>query len=131
MPVDKLAFLPHFFLHGTFRANVLSADLGLSQIFPIIDEDTDAELKVIHSTFCDPYLLLIRDDYSIQILETDKNGELDEVERTDALLSSRWLSGCVYKSEVTGGKALLFLLTAEGGLVVRFHARYKRSLTAG
>ncbi|KAG9684080.1 protein CFT1, partial [Aureobasidium melanogenum] len=94
------------------------ADLGLSQIFPIIDEETDAELTVVHSSFCDPYLLLLREDSSLQILQVDKSGDLDELERGDAALASKWLSGSVYKSEKTGDKALVFLLNAEGGLAV-------------
>ncbi|KAG2161842.1 hypothetical protein VTO58DRAFT_109667 [Aureobasidium pullulans] len=94
------------------------ADLGLSQIYPIIDEETDAELTVIHSSFCDPYLLLLREDSSMQILQVDKSGDLDELERGDAALASKWLSGSVYKSEMTGDKALAFMLNAEGGLAV-------------
>jgi cleavage and polyadenylation specificity factor subunit 1 len=96
----------------------LFIDLGLSQIFPIIDEETDAELTVVHSSFCDPYLLLLREDSSLQILQVDKSGDLDELERGDAALSSKWLSGSIYKSEKTGDKALAFLLTADGGLAV-------------
>ncbi|KAK6001203.1 hypothetical protein QM012_003286 [Aureobasidium pullulans] len=94
------------------------ADLGLSQIFPIIDEETDAELTVVHSSFCDPYLLLLREDSSLQILQVDKSGDLDELERGDAALASKWLSGSVYRSEKTGDKALAFLLSAEGGLSI-------------
>lgn len=98
--------------------NKFIADLGLSQIFPIIDETTDAELAVIHSSFCDPYLLLLREDSSLQILQVDKSGDLDELERGDAALASKWMSGNIYKSDVTGGKALAFLLNADGGLAV-------------
>ncbi|KAI5255757.1 protein CFT1 [Aureobasidium subglaciale] len=94
------------------------ADLGLSQIFPIIDEETDAELTVIHASFCDPFLLLLREDSSLQILQVDKSGDLDELERGDAALASKWLSGSVYKSEKTGNKALAFLLNADGGLSI-------------
>jgi cleavage and polyadenylation specificity factor subunit 1 len=93
-------------------------DLGLSQIFPVIDEETDAELTVVHSSFCDPYLLLLREDSSLQILQVDKSGDLDELERGDAALASKWLSGSIYKSEKTGDKALAFLLNADGGLSV-------------
>lgn len=93
-------------------------DLGLSQIFPILDEVTDAELAVVHSNFCDPYLLILREDSSLQILEMDSSGDLDEVERGDAALATKWLSGCIYKSEFTGNKALAFMLSADGGLAV-------------
>lgn len=93
-------------------------DLGLSQIFPILDEATDAELAVVHSYFCDPYLLILREDSSLQVLETDSSGDLDELERGDAALATKWLSGCIYKSEITANKALAFMLNADGGLAV-------------
>lgn len=54
----------------------------------------------------------------MQILQVDKSGDLDELERGDAALASKWLSGSVYKSEITGDKALAFMLNAEGGLAV-------------
>ncbi|KAH0033375.1 protein CFT1, partial [Aureobasidium melanogenum] len=61
---------------------------------------------------------LLREDSSLQILQVDKSGDLDELERGDAALASKWLSGSVYKSEKTGDKALAFLLNAEGGLAI-------------
>jgi cleavage and polyadenylation specificity factor subunit 1 len=96
----------------------LITDLGLSQIFPVIDEVTDSELSVIHSSFSDPYLLLLREDSSLQILQVDKSGDLDELERGDAALASVWLSGSLYKSEKTSNKTLAFMLNGEGGLAV-------------
>lgn len=98
---------------------VHTIDLGLSQIYPIVDETTDEEMTVVHSSFCDPYLLILREDSSLQILEVDKSGDLDEVERGDAALAQQWLSGCLYKSKETGDKTLAFLLNASGGLNVR------------
>ncbi|GAB7354687.1 hypothetical protein MBLNU459_g5108t1 [Dothideomycetes sp. NU459] len=94
------------------------ADLGLSQIFPILDEATDDELAVVHSSFCDPYLLLLREDSSLQILEMDSSGDLDQLDQGDVASSTKWLSGCIYKSEVTGDKALAFMLDADGGLAI-------------
>jgi cleavage and polyadenylation specificity factor subunit 1 len=84
----------------------LITDLGLSQIFPVIDEVSD------------PYLLLLREDSSLQILQVDKSGDLDELERGDAALASVWLSGSLYKSEKTSNKTLAFMLNGEGGLAV-------------
>lgn len=75
-------------------------------------------MTVVHSFFCDPYLLIIRQDSSLQVLEVDDSGDLDEVERGDAILAQKWLSGCLYKSETTKDKTLAFLLNAEGGLAV-------------
>ncbi|KAK5165677.1 hypothetical protein LTR04_000989, partial [Oleoguttula sp. CCFEE 6159] len=96
--------------------HVYDSELGLAQIMPMEDEITDAELKVVSASFADPYLLILRDDASAQVLEADSNGDIDELERGDALLATKWLSGCVYKSPSVGGKALVFLLSAEGGL---------------
>lgn len=83
------------------------------------DEVTGVELTVVSASFCDPYLLVVRDDSSVMVLEADSTGEMEEIERGDALLGSKWLSGCVYKGPVTNDKALAFLLSAEGGLRVR------------
>jgi cleavage and polyadenylation specificity factor subunit 1 len=93
-------------------------DFSLEQIIPAIDEVTGEELKIIGASFCDPYLLLLRDDSSITIFQINSSGELDELERGDELLSSPWLSASVYKSDATKGKPLAFCLTAEGGLRV-------------
>lgn len=75
-------------------------------------------MTVVHSSFSDPYLLIIRQDSSLQILEVDKSGDLDEVERGDAILAQKWLSGSLYKSEATSDKVLAFLLNGDGGLSV-------------
>jgi len=83
------------------------------------DEITGVELKVVGASFCDPYLLVVRDDSSVMVLEANKDGEMEEIERGDALLASKWLSGCIYKGPVTDNKTLAFLLSAEGGLHVR------------
>ena len=91
----------------------------MSQIFPVLEESTEEEMTVVHSSFCDPYLLIIRHDSSLRILAVDKSGDLDEVESGDAILAQKWLSGSLYRSEATGDKALAFLLDAEGGLNVR------------
>lgn len=81
-------------------------------------------MTVVHSAFCDPYLLIIRQDSSLQVLAVDDSGDLDEVERGDAVLAQKWLSGCLYKSETTAEKTLAFLLNGDGGLVVRLVLHY-------
>ena len=94
-------------------------DFGLEQILPMIDEATDAELKVVFVSFNDPYVLIIRDDSSAIILEATSAGELEEMDRGDGILASRWLSGCIYQPSANDGSALAFLITAEGSLRVR------------
>ncbi|KAK5663548.1 hypothetical protein OQA88_3979 [Cercophora sp. LCS_1] len=105
-------------------------DLGLSQILPMLDEETGAEPRVNSASISDPYLLLIRDDSSAYIAQIDKNNELEEVEKEDRVLSTtKWLTGCLYND--TGGvfaeqtafkgakpqeSIIMFLLSAAGAL---------------
>ena len=96
------------------------------------DELTGAEPKVISACFADPYLLLVRDDSSILLISSDKHGDLDEIERDDALLATKWISGSLYsdqrsvfnslppsKNDRTNSEStIMFLLSAQGGLHV-------------
>jgi cleavage and polyadenylation specificity factor subunit 1 len=110
----------------------VSIDLGLAQIFPMTDELTGAEPKVISASFADPYLLLVRDDSSVFLISSDNHGDLDEIERGDALLATKWVSGSLYndcrgifnsnatsKMDKTNTESIfMFLLSAQGGLHV-------------
>jgi hypothetical protein len=72
-------------------------DLTLSQILPMLDEETGAEPRIVSASISDPYLLLVRDDSSIFVARIDANNELEEIERDDGgLLSNKWLTGCLY-----------------------------------
>jgi cleavage and polyadenylation specificity factor subunit 1 len=72
-------------------------DLGLSQILPMLDEETGAEPRAVSASIADPYILLIRDDSSAFVAQIDSSSELEEVEKQDmALLSTKWLTGCLY-----------------------------------
>lgn len=93
------------------------ADLGLSQIIPMIDEESEEELKIAHTSFCDPYLLILRDDSSVQVLQVEKSGDVEPLESGDATLTdSKWLSGCAYSGILTGNQAAVFLLREDGSL---------------
>ena len=108
-------------------------DFGLAQIFPLADDESDAEpAKVVSASFADPYVLLIRDDLSAILLTEDESGDLDEVARGEAFRRGKWLSGSLFEdsndilrleypeeSDDEAGNVLLFLLTAVGGLQVR------------
>lgn len=107
-------------------------DLGLAQIYPLTDEESDTGPKAISASFADPYILLIRDDSSAVILTADENGDLDEVSQSEAFRAGRWQSGSLYEdsndilrleypeeSEDEAGNVLMFLLNAKGGLHVR------------
>lgn len=95
------------------------------------DDLTGAEPKIVSTSFADPYVLVVRDDASIMVLEVDDSGDLDEVERGDILLATKWLTGSLYKdskgtfsilqkdqSQTTDTNVFLFLLAATGGLQV-------------
>ncbi|KAK7541054.1 CPSF A subunit region-domain-containing protein [Phyllosticta citribraziliensis] len=102
-------------LKGEIRS--YNSELGLEQMLAMEDEN-DQELRIISTSFCDPYILIHREDSSVIILQADSNGEMEEIDRGDAVLSTKWLSGCIHKSASTGDKPLVYLLSAEGGLHV-------------
>ena len=104
---------------------------GLAQIFPMTDDATGAEPKVVSADFSDPYVLLIRDDSSVMVLRADESGDLDEVEQGEAMREDKWVSGSLYEdsndvlrletgddSEDEAGNVLMFLLSGGGGLQV-------------
>ncbi|KAI4242948.1 MAG: hypothetical protein LQ352_007140 [Teloschistes flavicans] len=107
------------------------ADFGLAQIFPLADETTGAEPRIVSASFADPYLLLIRDDEKITILRADESGDLDELEQNASLRGEIFRSGSLYddmkgvfrleseiETEDDTGTVLMFLLTIEGGLQI-------------
>lgn len=109
----------------------MPVDFGLAQIFPLADEATGAEPKIVGASFADPYLLLIRDDEKITLLRVDESGDLDEVEQDPSLQGKTFRSGSLYddikgvfrleselETEDDTGTVLMFLLTVEGGLQV-------------
>ena len=96
------------------------------------DDDTGAEPKIVSASFADPFLLLVRDDSSIFVAQCDDDNELEEIEREDdALLATKWLTGCLYsdatgafsnvqsdKGQKSGENVMMFLLSAGGALHV-------------
>ncbi|KAK6700995.1 hypothetical protein SNK04_010929 [Fusarium graminearum] len=105
-------------------------DLGLTQILPMLDEETGAEPRVTSASIVDPYLLLIRDDSSLLLAQIDSNNELEEVEKMDATLqNTKWHAGCLY-ADTEGAfqfnandkgeteKIMMFLLSSTGALHV-------------
>ena len=105
-----------------------SVDLGLSQILPMMDEETGAEPRATSASIADPYLLVQRDDNSVYVACIDDNNELEEIAKPDGTLkSSKWTSGCLYNDSrgVFGsaeanspGTAMMFLLSSTGALHV-------------
>lgn len=95
-----------------------SADLSLSQIIPMMNEETDAELQIVHVDFYDPYVLVIRDDGSVQVLRVDGSGDVEPLEAEGAIKERRWHSGCLYSGDICDGNTVAYLLGEEGGLHV-------------
>ena len=101
-------------------------------MLPIADESMGVNVTVISASFADPYVLLIGDDSSIVLLEAEKSGDLEELNRGDAIMKHRWLSGSLYTdtygtfgtttkdgSSSDQPQTLLFLIEEQGGLFVR------------
>lgn len=72
------------------------AGLGLSQIYPVWDEDTSDERMAVTTSLADPYLAILRDDSTLLLLQADDSGDLDEVELNKHIATSNWLSCCLY-----------------------------------
>ncbi|KAI9840400.1 MAG: mRNA cleavage and polyadenylation factor subunit [Thelocarpon superellum] len=115
-------------LRGEIRS--YDGDLGLAQIFPISDEVSGAEPKALSTSFCDPYLVVVRDDASLLLLECDGNGDLEEMDKGPTLSVAECLSACLYRDRdgqfaASGQQAkeakdrvVMFLLTTEGALQI-------------
>ncbi len=118
-------------------------DLGLSQILPMVDEDTGAEPRVLCASITDPYILLVRDDASVLVAEMNRDCELEEIEKEEGgvLASTKWMAGCLYNDTagVFSGGIVMFLLSGTGQFYVGCPAylrhvapantdRYSRSL---
>ncbi|KAI4250673.1 MAG: hypothetical protein L6R42_008683, partial [Xanthoria sp. 1 TBL-2021] len=106
-------------------------DFSLAQIFPMTDEATGAEPRILSASFSDPFVLLVRDDESILVLRADESGDLDEVEQGDSLRQKGFRAGSLYEDandvfrlesdaeiEDDAGNVLMFLLTVAGGLQI-------------
>ena len=93
-----------------------AVDLSLSQIIPMMDEENDAELSIVHVSFCDPYLLVLRNDSSAFFLKAEDNGDLEPLDLPDDIQTAKWLSGCLYNGELFDNEAVAVLLGEEGSL---------------
>jgi len=128
---SRVSFLPYAANHSA------PPDLSLSQILPMLNEETGQEPSINSASIADPYMLLIRDDFSVFVAQIDNNLELEEVEKEDkGLTTTKWLTGCLYvdstgifaeESATKGGKPkesiLIFLLSISGALHVRTPTR--------
>ncbi|KXT13257.1 hypothetical protein AC579_2488 [Pseudocercospora musae] len=92
------------------------AKLAMNQILPMEDE-AENELNIVHVSVCDAYVLVIRDDSSVQILSVQGN-ELEPLDVEGSMAEKKWLTGSIYVGALTQGTAAAFLLNADGALHV-------------
>ncbi|CAI7651198.1 unnamed protein product [Penicillium pancosmium] len=104
------------------------SELGLAQIYPIWDEDTDEERVAVSASLMDPFIAILRDDASLLLLQADESGDLDEVALQDDISNLKCRSICLYKDKnhtftsasdpVDGGDTLLFVLTSDYKILI-------------
>ena len=103
--------------------------MGLAQILPLTDEDAGAGSRVISATIADPFVVVIRANGGTTVLWSDESGDIEELEQTPALASTKWKSASLYEDiddvfrlEYGDGEeisnVLMFLLSQSGGLHV-------------
>ncbi|MCJ1436137.1 mRNA cleavage and polyadenylation factor subunit [Xylographa pallens] len=107
-------------------------DLSLAQIFPISEDPTPEDPRIVAASFAEPYVLLLRDDSNAMLLKADDAGELEEVEQGNTFSSTAWLSISLFddsndvfrlageeeEADDEGSSVLMFLLNVNGGLQV-------------
>ncbi|QIW95825.1 hypothetical protein AMS68_001343 [Peltaster fructicola] len=91
-------------------------DLSLGQIIPMLDEASDAELDIVHTQFCDPYLLVVRSDNTPQVLAFDQKSE--DIEALEGVVERKCIGGSLYRGPFTSGDVAAFLLLDDGSLQV-------------
>lgn len=104
--------------------------MGLAQIYPVWDEDTDEERLAVSASFADPYLAILRDDSSLLLLQADDSGDLDEISLPDELSSLKWRSASLYQdndqvfssksADTADGNIILLLLSTDYKLSVSY-----------
>lgn len=80
------------------------------------------------ASFSDPYLVILRDDATLLILQADASGDLDEVTLPEEINEARWLSCSLYRdtqsffsssaSAENAGSFLLYALNSDCKLFV-------------
>lgn len=82
----------------------------------MIDEDTEVELSIVHQSFAETFLMVIRDDLSAIILQANAKGELEELDREGILTTTQWISGSLY--EYTPSETFAAILSVDGTIYV-------------
>lgn len=63
------------------------------------DEETSEERVAVSASFADPYLVIVRDDASLLLLQVDESGDLDEMSLPNEITSLTWRSACLYRDK--------------------------------
>ncbi len=106
---------------------VFDSDFGLSQIFPIMDEEEGQTARAIRASFVEPFIVLLKDDSTLTLLKADSKGELEECDLPESLSAGNFSSVWLYldrpdffqasrfqKSKSLDTNILLLLLTKDG-----------------
>lgn len=79
------------------------------------------------ASFAGPYVAILRDDLSLLLLQTDDNGDLDEVSLPDEIDTMKWRSVCIYHDKHqtfsqcgTSNNLILFAVNVDYKLSVGF-----------
>ena len=78
-------------------------------------DDSETELKIAHTSFAEPYLLVIRSDSSAVVLRAEDNGELEEIDSGDAFRAAKWATGSLHKPR-NGTVTYAYLLSTDSNL---------------
>lgn len=91
--------------------------LFLSHVFPVASTESSQDLHIIHSSFCDTFVLLLLSDSSVQLLRIEESGSLIQVPGSWPT-TSKWLSACLYQFKDGQSDPYVFLLDEVGGLTI-------------
>ncbi|PYH46687.1 cleavage/polyadenylation factor CFT1 [Aspergillus saccharolyticus JOP 1030-1] len=83
----------------TNEVRTYDSDLGLTQIYPIWDDDTIDERMAVSASFADPCLVILRDDSTLLFLQVDDSGDLDEITLHEQLAAKTWISCSLYNDK--------------------------------
>lgn len=93
--------------------------MGLTQIYPIWDDDTNDERMAISASFADPCLAILRDDSTLLFLQSDESGDLDEVVLHEQFAVKKWISCSLYYDK-TGTFSAVDSASKEPGVLYLF-----------
>jgi cleavage and polyadenylation specificity factor subunit 1 len=94
---------------------IYESNLALSQIIPMEDEESGAELNIVHTSTCEPYLLVVLDDGSMQVHQV-QGKEVEPLTCHGVTEEKKWLSGSIYSGSLTRDDPVLLLLSSNGSL---------------